>query len=145
MTRLLDRPLVPIAGSDDAVATYEELRPYLLDREIVPIVVHVIEKAGGAPDKAGVQQRKEYAEEVFETFRQLAKTDGIEVKTELLYGTDIATAIHDGADQFDASAIVFRSRGDSKWLELLSGRVRSKLIADSHIPVVVLPEREAGT
>lgn len=106
---------------------------------------HVIEKAGGAPDKAGIQQREEYAADVFDTFRELAKTDGIEIETELLYGTDIAAAIHDAADKFDASAIVFRSRGESRWLELLSGRVRAKLISNSDIPVVVLPERESGT
>lgn len=143
VTNLLDRPLVPVANPDDAAATYEELRPYLLDTEIVPLVVHVIEKAGGAVDKASVEQREEYAEKTFEAIRERAKIDGIEVDTELLYGTDVAATIHDSADEADASAIVFRSRGASRWLNLVSGRVRSSLIADSHLPVVVLPEQEA--
>lgn len=145
VTNLLDQPLVPIAGPDDAAATYEELQPYLLDTEIVPLVVHVIEKAGGAPDKAGVEQRKEYAEEAFKAFRDRAKIDGIEVDTKLLYGTNIAATIHDAADEADASAVVFRSRGSSRWLDLVSGRVRSSLIADSDRPVVVLPEQEVDS
>lgn len=141
VTDLLDRPLVPVANPDDAAATYEELRPYLLGTEIVPFVVHVIEKAGGAPDKAGVEQREERAEKAFEAIRERAKTDGVNVDTKLLYGADVAATIHDAADEVDGSAIVFRSRGGSRWLDLVSGRVRSKLVADSDLPVVVLPEQ----
>lgn len=143
MTDLLDRPLVPVASPEDAAATYEELRPYLLETEIVPLVVHVIEKAGGAPDKAGVEQREEHAEEAFEAIRERARTDGVDVDTKLLYGTDVAATINDAAEEADASAIVFRSRGGNRWLDLVSGRVRSNLVADSDLPVVVLPEGEA--
>lgn len=130
---------MPIVNTDDAVATYEKLRPYLLENEFVPIAVHVIEKAGGAPDKAGVEQRKEYAEEVFEAFRKRAQADGISVETKLLYGTDIAETIHEAAAELDASAIVFRSRGGSRWLNLVTGNVRSNLIANHESPVIVLP------
>jgi nucleotide-binding universal stress UspA family protein len=142
VTSLLDRPLVPVADPDDAAATYEELRPYLLETEIVPIVVHAVEKAGGAPDKASVEQRKEHAEKTFEAFRKWAEIDGVEVDTKLLYGTDIAATIVDAADEAGASAIVFRSRGDSQWIDLVSGRVRSKLLDSSNHPVVVLPKQE---
>lgn len=136
---LLERPLVPVADLDDAAATYEELRPYLLETDIVPLVVHVIEKAGGAPDKAGVEQRKEYAEKTFKQFRERAKTDDIEVDTKVLYGTDVAETIQTAADEHDASAIVFRSRGGSRWIDLVTGRVRSSLLDDNNQPVVVLP------
>ena len=136
---LLDRPIVPVASPDDAKVTYEQLRPYLLRTQFVPIVVHAIEKGGGAPDKAGVEQRKEFAEQTFDAFRKRAEADGIEVETEILYGTSVADAIHSAAADFDASAIVFSSRGGSRWLDLVSGNVRSKLIADHDRPVVVLP------
>lgn len=140
MTNPLDRPVVPVASPDDAAATYEGLRPHLLDAETVPLVVHVIEKAGGAPDKASVEQREGYAEEAFAAFRERAAADGVEVETELLYGTDVAEAILEAAAEADASAIVFRSRGGSRWLDLVSGNVRSKLLSESDRPVVVLPE-----
>jgi len=143
VTSLLDRPLVPVASPDDAVATYEELRPYLLETEVVPLVVHVVEKAGGAPDKAGVEQREEHAEKAFEAIRERARTDGVEIDTKLLYGTDVAAAIRDAAAEADASAIVFRSRGGSRWLDLVSGGVRSSLVTDSDLPVIVLPDQEA--
>ena len=136
---LLARPLVPVAHPDDARETYEQFRPYLLGSKSVPIVVHVAEKAGGAPDKSGVEQSQELAAEAFEMFEGLAETDGIEVETELLYGTDVAETIHDAAAEHDASAIVFRSRGGNRWIELLSGNVRANLIADSDCPVLVLP------
>lgn len=141
---LLDRPLVPVADPEDATETYEELRPYLLEADRVPIVVHVIEKAGGAPDKAGVEQRKEYAEEVLEAFRKLAETDGLEVETEIHFGTDVAESILDAAESGGATAIVFRSRGEPGWLDRVTGRVRSNLIAESRLPVVVLPGRNGS-
>lgn len=142
MADLLSRPIVPVAGPEDAAATYEEFRPYLLKTEIVPLVIHVIEKTEGAPDKAGLEHREEYAEKAFDVFRDRAKTDGIEVDTKLLYGTDVAATIHEAADESDASVIVFRSRGGGRWLDLVSGRVRSKLIAESDRPVIVLPKQE---
>ena len=136
---LLDQPIVPVASPADAKVTYEQLRPYLFRTELVPIVVHVIEKGGGAPDKAGVEQRKEYAQETFDAFRKRAEADGIKVETEILYGTNVAKTIHDAATEFDASAIVFSSRGGSGWLDLVSGNVRSKLIAGHDRPVIILP------
>ena len=140
VTVMLDRPIVPVASADDAIATYERLRPYLLETEFAPIVVHVIEKAGGAPDKAGIEHRRKHAENAFDAFRKRAKSDGIEVETELVYGTDVAEVIHEVAADLDASAIVFTSRGSTRWLDLVSGNVRSKLITDHDRPVIVLPD-----
>ncbi|AHF99666.1 universal stress protein UspA [Halostagnicola larsenii XH-48] len=136
---LLDRPLVPVANPDDAATTYEKLRPYFLEQDIDATVVNVIEKAGGAPDKAGVEQRQEHAEETFDAFEEPAETDGITVDTEVLYGTDIVDAINDAAAEVDASAIVFVSRGGGRLLDLVSGSVRSRLVAESDFPVIVLP------
>lgn len=138
MTGLLDRPLVPVANPDDAATTYERFRPYLLDSNVVPLVVYVIEKAGGAPDKVGVDQRKAQAEETFKAFRERARTDGIKIDTKLLYGTDIGATIH----ETDASAIVFTSRGGGRLLDLISGSVRSSLLTDSDRPVLLLPNEE---
>ncbi|SFS78796.1 universal stress protein [Halostagnicola kamekurae] len=136
---LLDRPIVPVANPDDAATTYEKLRPYLLEEESDVTVVNVIEKAGGAPDKAGVEQRQEHAKKMFDAFQEAAEVDGITVDTQLLYGTDVVETINDAAADIDASAIVFASRGGGRWLDLVSGRVRSRLVSDSEYPVVVLP------
>lgn len=139
---LLDRPLIPLADPDDASVTYEKIRPYLLETDIVPLVVHLIEKAGGAPDKASAEQRKEYAEKTFKQFRDRAETDDIEVDTNILYETNVGEGIKTAAEEHDASAIVFRSRGGGRWIDLVTGRVRSNLLQNNDQPVVVLPERE---
>lgn len=138
-TDLLARPIVPVATPDDAKKTYEQFRPYLLDTGSVPIVVHVAEKGGGVPDKSGVEQSQELAEKAFEMFRDLARTDGLEVESELLYGSDVAEAVTAAAEKHDASVIVFRSRGGNKWIQLLSGNVRAELLSESDRPVIVLP------
>lgn len=137
--RLLDRPLVPVANPDDAVATYERLRPHLLETDVVPTVVFVIEKAGGAPDRAGVEHRRDLATAAFDAFEKRARTDGIEVETDLRYGEDVAETIHDAATDIDASAIVFSPRSATRWPDFLTGSVRRTLVTDQECPVVVLP------
>ena len=59
-----DRVVVPVANRDDAAATATTLQSYFAMDSTV-IAVHVIEKAGGAPDKASVEQREQRAAEIF--------------------------------------------------------------------------------
>ena len=137
---LLSRPLVPVASEDDAVETCRTAFPRIAAADGRAVVVHVIEKAGGAPDKASVEQREEAAEAAFSAVRDCAAEAGIDVETEIRYGTDVVDAILDAAADLDASAVVFHPRGGSWLLDLLTGDVRDKLIAESDRPVVVLPD-----
>ena len=140
---LLSRPLVPIASEDDAVETCRTAFPRIAAAGGRPVVVHVIEKAGGAPDKASVEQREGAAEEAFAAIRDCAAEYGLDVETEIRYGTDVVDTILDAAADLDASAIVFHPRGGSWLLDLLTGDVRDKLVDESDRPVVVLPDSEA--
>ncbi|AXG09018.1 universal stress protein [Haloplanus rubicundus] len=137
---ILSRPLVPVASEDDAVETCRTAFPRIAAAGGRPVVVHVIEKAGGAPDKASVEQRKAAAEEAFAAVRDCAADYGLDVETEVRYGTDVVDAIVAAAADADASAIVFHPRGVSWLLDLLTGDVRDRLIAESDRPVVVLPD-----
>ncbi|GAB3423120.1 hypothetical protein GCM10027435_28650 [Haloparvum alkalitolerans] len=141
MTDILSRPLVPVASVEDAESTYEALREYV-DADAEIHVVNVIEKAGGAPDKAGVEQRELAAEEAFSLFRDRAAADGLTVETDLLYGTDVAAAIREAAAERSATSIAFRSRGGGRIVDFLSGSVRTKLVTEVDRPVVVLPRDE---
>ena len=137
---LLSRPLVPVASEDDAVETCRTAFPRIAAADGRAVVVHVIEKAGGALDKASVEQREEAAEAAFSAVRDCAAEVGVGVETEIRYGTDVAETIIDAAADLDASAIVFHPRGGSWLLDLLTGDVRDTLIAESDRPVVVLPD-----
>ena len=143
---LLSRPLVPVASEDDAVETCRAAFPRIAAAGGRPVVVHVIEKAGGAPDKASVEQREAAAESAFAAVRDDAADYGLDVETEIRYGTDVAETILDAAADHDASAIVFHPRGGSWLLDLLTGDVRDALVGRSDRPVVVLPDAdtEAG-
>jgi nucleotide-binding universal stress UspA family protein len=141
---LLSRPLVPVASEDDAVETCRTAFPRIAAAGGQPVVVHVIEKAGGAPDKASVEQREAAAEEAFAAVRDCAADHGLDVETDIRYGTDVADAIVAAAADADASAIVFHPRGGSWLLDLLTGDVRDRLIAESDRPVVVLPDGTDG-
>lgn len=136
MTELFDRVVLPVASVEDAVATCRAARPYLTGRVVA---VHVIEKAGGAPDKASVEQREEIADEIFEAVHD-ALDDGRTVETDLRYGTDVSETIFAAAADHDASAIVITPRGGSRWVRLLTGDVALDIVTETDRPVVVLPD-----
>lgn len=140
---LLDRVVVPVADPDDARATALALRSAPLPGAASILVVFVVEKAGGAPDKASVEQRELYGRDLFEAFTTAFDSDAATVESELLYGTDVAETIVEAAYEADASAIAFTPRGGSRWVKLLTGDVASSLVEGSDLPVVVFPDAEA--
>ena len=137
---LLGSVVVPVAGADDARATCRASRPYLAGADGRVVVLHVVEKAGGAPDKASVEQREAYADDAFAAATDCFAEAGIDIETRIAYGTDVADTIREVADDIDASAVVFTPRRDARWLKLLSGDVANSLVNDADRPVVVLPE-----
>lgn len=141
---LFDQILVPIASENDAENTARALRPYLPSGDGTIIVTNVIEKAGGAPDKASVEHREEYAEKAFRLVAEKLGDTGVQIETRLTYGTDVAERIIQTATEEDASAIVFTPRGGSRWMKLLTGDVAGKLLRGSDRPVVVLPGSDEG-
>ncbi|GAB6880378.1 hypothetical protein JCM17823_26520 [Halorubrum gandharaense] len=139
MTDLMARPLVPIASKEDAKDTYEAIAEYL-DADANPVLIYVVEKAGGGIDKAGVEQREEAVTEAFNLFQRLAADDGVAVETAIHYDTDVVEGIRAAAREHDATSIAFQPRGGSRITEFLSGNVRSKLTKGGPFPVVVLPD-----
>lgn len=138
MTDLLERVVLPVADPDDAAASAEALAANEFGSVLV---VHVVEKAGGAVDKASVEQREQRAEEMFEAARQ--RLTDARIETEVAYGTDVAETVFDVADDHDATAIVITPRGGSRWVRLLTGDVALSLVTETDRPVVVLPDDEA--
>ncbi|NEU57851.1 universal stress protein [Halorussus sp. MSC15.2] len=137
---LLQRIVLPVASEEDAEATCEQVLPRLRDGGGEVLAVHVVEKAGGAPDKASVEQREEAARDIFAVVGETLAADGIDLETRILYGTDVAETILDAADEFDASAVVFTPRGGSRWLKLLTSDTTTGLVQNADRPVVVLPD-----
>jgi len=135
MTDLLARVVVPVADEDDAAATCRALAGYL-DADSRVVAVHVIEKAGGAPDKASVEQRELEAEDVFAVVRDRLP----DAEAEIRYGTDVADTIFAAAADHDATSIAFTPRGGSRWVRLLTGDVALNLVTETDRPVIVLPD-----
>jgi nucleotide-binding universal stress UspA family protein len=139
---LFRRIVLPVASEADARASAESVLFRLRDAGGEVVVVHVVEKAGGAPDKASVEQREDLARECFAAVEETLAGTGIDVETEILYGTNVAETILHAADEFDASAVVFTPRGGSRWVKLLTGDTATGLIEQADRPVVVLPDEE---
>ena len=140
MTLSFDGPvLVPVANPEDGERTARALGPHLTESTRV-VFVNVIEKAGGAPDKASVEQREEYAAEIFDRARESLAAGDATVETEILYGTDVVERIFTEAADRDADAVVFVPREGKRLTDLLSGDLTRRLVKEASVPVVALPQ-----
>lgn len=129
--------VVPVATEEDAAATCTAIKPYLDEIERVT-AVHVIEKAGGAPDKAPLEKRQEDAADILASV-DTALSDRVDVDTQTAYGTDIVVTLFEEAANVGGTAIAFRSRGGGRIERLLGGDVSTKLVTDPELPVISLP------
>lgn len=138
---LLQQVAVPVASPEDARYTAIALRPYVAGVSALT-VLHVVEKAGGAPDKASVEQRKDYATDCFDTFE--ATVDDVAVERTVLYGTNVAETIERGAAEMDATAIIMTPREEAQWTRLWSGTVAETLRMTADRPILILPRPETA-
>jgi nucleotide-binding universal stress UspA family protein len=137
---LLARPVVPVADEHDARATARSLAPHL-DGTAEVLVVYVVEKAGGAVDKASVEQRELVGEAAFEAFREALADAAVpaDVETAVQYDTDVVEGVFAAARNWEASAMAFVPRGGGRLLGLLTGNRSERLVTENPLPVVSLP------
>ncbi|OYR47216.1 MULTISPECIES: universal stress protein [unclassified Halorubrum] len=134
---LLGHVLLPVANEEDALATAIALEPY---RPTEVTALHVVEKGGGVPDKTPVEQSEELADESYAAVRTVFP----DAEEHTAYSRDVVGAIFDAVDEVGASAIAYRSRGGNRLMQFLSGDRSTRLVTESHVPVVALP-REGST
>jgi nucleotide-binding universal stress UspA family protein len=133
--RLLARPLLAVANAPDARVSARALAPYVGTPERV-VVVSVVEKAGGAPDKAPMEEVEAEAERAFDAVRDVLGP----VETDLRYGVDVVETIIEAGREHDATAIVFTPRSGGRLVRLLTGDVALSLVTEADRPVVALPD-----
>jgi len=131
-TALLSHVLVPVATAEDARATAQRLAPYTPDHVTA---LHVVEKGGGSPDKTPVEQSEEMAAEAFAAARE----EFPDAETHTAYSRNVVKAIFEAAEEVDASAIAYRSRGGNRLVQFLSGDRSLKLVTQADRPVIALP------
>jgi len=132
---LLSRVLLPVANESDARKTARQLAAY--NPETV-IVLYVVEKGGGSPDKISVEQSEGIGADAFAAVREQFP----EAETATAYDTSILNGIFQTAEEVDASAIVYRSRGGNRLAHFLSGDLSLKLVTQAEKPVIALPRIE---
>ncbi|MDR5673223.1 universal stress protein [Halalkaliarchaeum sp. AArc-GB] len=145
MTALTSRILLPVANEEDATRTCKALVEHLSEEAETTdvIAVHVIEKAGGAPDKAPLAAREEQAERIFGIVKQYSSILDYTLETRLVYGTDVLESIRDLAVEEDVTSILFVPRPDGRLTRLLTGDLSAKLVLESPVPVISLPQPTA--
>lgn len=131
---------MPIANPKDAEETARAIHAYA-DSDSEIIVTHVVEKAGGAPDKVAVEQREQYAEEAYKTFMEVLPEQWGNIRFQTLYGRDVAATTIDAAEEAEATVIAFTPHGGSRWPRLITGDIARDFIDNSDIPVISLPEQ----
>jgi nucleotide-binding universal stress UspA family protein len=138
---LLDHPVVPVADPADAAATATALSQHLDGARRIT-ALHVVEKGGGAIDKAPMARRVADAEAFLSTV-EARLADEVPVATRVEFGTSVADTIVATALDVGATAIAFRPRGGSRLVRFLSGDTASRLLSEPALPVVSL-HAEAG-
>jgi nucleotide-binding universal stress UspA family protein len=133
---LLSHVLLPVAHKEDALATARELEPYQPERVTA---LHVVEKGGGVPDKTPVEQSEELAAESYQSVRTVFP----DADDHTAYGRDIVAKIFEAAEEVDASAIAYRSRGGNRLMQFLSGDLSLKLVTNTDRPVIALPRTDS--
>ena len=133
---LLGHVLLPVANENDALETAKALEPYEPDQVTA---LHVVEKGGGTPDKTPVERSEALAAESYAAVRSVFPDAG----DHTAYARDVAGAIFDAAEEVNASAIAYRSRGGNRLMQFLSGDISLKLVTNADRPVIALP-RENG-
>jgi nucleotide-binding universal stress UspA family protein len=138
-TRPFSFVLVPVASPEDGATTAAAITPYTgaFDRVLG---VSVVEKAGGAPDKASVEQAEEHAKKSLAALAGPLREDGLEVETSVHYGTDVVETLLTAAGETGADAIVFSPREGGGLIRLLSGDLGDRLVHESDVPVIALPD-----
>lgn len=133
---LLRHVLIPVATEDDARKTARALGRY--DPERVT-ALHVVEKGMGVPDKTPVEFSEAAATDAYAAVREVFP----DASERTAYAKDVVPAIFEAADQVDASAIAYRSRGGSRLLQFLSGDRSLRLVTQADRPVIALPRVDA--
>ena len=129
---LLANVLLPVANERDALRTAQALEPY---DPVHVTSLHVVQKGDGVPDKTPVEQSEELAAESYEAVRTVFP----DASDHTAYARNVVQAIFDAAEDVDASAIAYRSRGGNRLLQFLSGDLSLKLVTHADRPVIALP------
>jgi nucleotide-binding universal stress UspA family protein len=134
---MLAHVLLPVANEEDALQTAMTLEPYQPEHVTA---LHVVEKGGGVPDKTPVEQSEDLAEESYAAVRRVFP----DADDHTAYARDVANAIFNAAEEVEASAIAFRSRGGNRLMQFLSGDVSLKLVTNANRPVIALPREDSS-
>jgi nucleotide-binding universal stress UspA family protein len=142
---LLSTVIVPVAGPNDARETAKALRHRIGDEIGEVVVLHVIRKAGGAPDSASVEQMEEWAAESFDAFKSAGGEwcDRIGFEAGYQFGTDIADTILSEASARSGTVIAYTPRPGHALLRWLSGNTADELVEKAELPVLAVPEVES--
>ena len=108
------------------------------------IAVHIIKEAGGALDKASIEQCGPRAAEILSVTTDGFDDSGVVLDTDLRYGTDVASSVVGAAHDRSASATVLTPRGRNRWRKLVTGDVTHELVRSSDVPILIPPDREGS-
>lgn len=141
---LFDHVLLAVASDDDARQTcrtlIETLGPNLGAVTVVTVIPRYRPWADGIPS----DYRLEQAYATLDAACSLLQAVGIEAQFSIECDSNISRAIHEFAEQIDASVIAFTPRSANRLVDFLAGDITWSLVKRASRPVLVVPADRPG-
>jgi len=145
---MFERILLATDGSSHAERALEYARDMALRDDAMVIVVHAFEAVPsylGEPMKGDLTARHvNRGRKIAERAVTELEDAGVDVDAEVLQGPP-AQAVLDVAEAREVDLIVMGTRGQGELTSLLLGSVSHRVLAHSHVPVMVVRAREEGS
>lgn len=138
---LFEHILLPIASTQDAITTCDVVLPYAAARSGRVTAISVVEVSSGWPGLTPKDELQKHSQEMLDVVIEHGAQHSVRIDTQVVFAQDVTDAIIDAAEEIAASAIVFTPRSTRWWRSLVPGEIASKLVRESHFPVVVLPPK----
>ena len=93
---------------------------------------------GGKVVEKALKEEIEAAKKFLQKLKDQAKGEGVEIKTDVITATSVATEIVKYADEHDIDLIVVGSRGNTDLQTISLGSVSEGVVKRAHCPVLVV-------
>jgi nucleotide-binding universal stress UspA family protein len=145
--------LVPLDGSTFAESALEHVRKVaregevekiFLIRVLEPIIIDVKDFIGADRARETEEKLEAAAKKYLEKTKAVLRKEGIHAEVKMVVDGEPAAKILEFAQQEKVDLIIMSTHGKSAFFHWIFGSVAHKVLANSPIPILLVPKRETS-